>query len=179
EARATDGPVDGLGARPVRGTVRRVARVTDGQMAEQPGQGALVEDGGDEAHVLDDRDGIAVTDGHAGRLLPAVLQGEEAVEGEVRDPLAGRVDAEDTACFLHASSILAQARGVTSRPMPWSGSPRRPRGRPSRGDPPSRPGSGDRRAHARAPPPRPPPPRRRRTARPGVVWPRGSARATP
>ena len=89
EAGPADRAVDGLGAVPVRGAVGRVAGVADGQVALQARQGALVEDGGDEAHVLDDHDGLAVGHGHPGRLLAAVLECEETVEGEVGHPRPG------------------------------------------------------------------------------------------
>ena len=81
--------VDRLGAGPVGGPVGGVARVADGQVAVEPRQRALVEDGGHQAHVLHHGDGVAVADRHAGRLLAAVLQGEEAVEGEVGHPRPG------------------------------------------------------------------------------------------
>ena len=57
--------------------------MADGQVAAKAGELALVEHGGDEAHVLHHRDEVAVADGHAGRLLAAVLQCVEAVEGEM------------------------------------------------------------------------------------------------
>ena len=57
----------------------------------------LVEDLGDEAHVLHHRDGLAVAHRDPGRLLPAVLEREEAEVGEVGDGLAGGVDPEDPA----------------------------------------------------------------------------------
>ena len=60
EAGAAHRPVDGLRPGPVRGAVRRVAGVADGHMPLEPREGALVEDGGDQAHVLDDRDRVAV-----------------------------------------------------------------------------------------------------------------------
>ena len=82
----------------------RVTGVADGQVPLQAREGALVEDGGDQAHVLDDRDRVTVGHRHARRLLAAVLQGEETVEREVGHPHAGRVDPEDTAGFLHASA---------------------------------------------------------------------------
>jgi len=50
--------------------------VADGDVAGQPRQRALVEDGGHQAHVLDHHDGVAVADRHASRLLAAVLQRE-------------------------------------------------------------------------------------------------------
>ena len=48
------GAVDGLGVVPGRGPGGRVARVADGQVALEAGEVALVEDVGDQAHVLDD-----------------------------------------------------------------------------------------------------------------------------
>ena len=58
-------------------------------------EGALVEDVGHEAHVLDDGDVDAVGHRHAGRLLPAVLQGVQAEVGEVGDRLVRGVHTED------------------------------------------------------------------------------------
>ena len=139
EAGAAHRAVDGLGPRPVRGAVRRVAGVADGQVALEPREGALVEDGRHQAHVLDDRHRVAVAHRHAGRLLPAVLQREQAVEREVGHPHPGRVDTEDTACFLHAAPILAQARDITGRPGPGPGWPRAPPVRRRRGGRPGRP----------------------------------------
>jgi hypothetical protein len=71
--------------------------VPDGQVTGHAGQGALVEDLRDQPEVLEDQDGAAVADRHAGGLLAAVLQGVEAVVGEVGDVLARRPDAEDAA----------------------------------------------------------------------------------
>ena len=102
EAGPPHGPEDGLGVAPLRGAGGRVAGVADGERPGQAGDGALVEDGGDKAHVPHDGDGLAVADGHAGGLLAPVLQREHAVEGELGDGLAGRVHAEDTAGFFHA-----------------------------------------------------------------------------
>ena len=161
-------PVDRLGARPVRGAVRRVAGVPDGEMPVEPREGALVEDGRHQTHVLDDGDGVAVAHRHAGRLLAPVLQGEEAIEREVGHPHPGRVDPEDTARFLHAVTILAQG-GVMHPPGPGPGSapPRPPR--PRREGPPVRRG-----ARGRHPPGRG---RRRgcRRRRPGRTARRGRA----
>src|SRR5207244_7088479 len=50
---------------------------------------------GDEAHVLDDGDRVAVTHRQPGRLLPSVLQRVQAGIGELGHRLAGGVDAED------------------------------------------------------------------------------------
>ncbi len=58
---------------------------------------ALVEHLGDEAHVLHDRDGLAVAHGDPGGLLAAVLERVEPQVRQVRDRLAGRVDTEHAA----------------------------------------------------------------------------------
>ena len=75
--------------------------MADGQVAGEAGQGALVEHGGDETHVLHHGDGLAVAHRHAGRFLAPVLQGVEAVEGELGHRLTGGVDAEDATGFFH------------------------------------------------------------------------------
>ena len=72
----------------------------DGQVPVERGQRAIVEDGRDQALVLDDRDVLTVADGHARRLLAPVLQGEEPEVGQVGDGLSWRVDAEDAAGLL-------------------------------------------------------------------------------
>ena len=69
----------------------------------------LVEDLGDQAHVLVDQDLPAVADRDAGRLLAAVLQGVEAEVGQLGDVLAGGPDAEDATGVLR--SLLAGGRG--------------------------------------------------------------------
>ena len=56
-----------------------------GEVAAQRAQVRLVEDLGDQAHVLVDEDLLAVADRDAGRLLAAVLQGVEAEVGELGD----------------------------------------------------------------------------------------------
>src|SRR5439155_25840082 len=89
--------VAGLGVAPRARAGGRVARMADGDVPAQRGQVVVVEDVGDEAHVLLDYDPLAVADGHPRRLLAAVLKGVEAVEGEMRDRCARRVDAEDPA----------------------------------------------------------------------------------
>ena len=73
--------------------------MADGEVALERRERAVVEDVGDEAHVLDDVDVLAVAHGHARRLLAAVLQGVEAEIGQVGDGLARRIDAEDPACL--------------------------------------------------------------------------------
>ena len=109
------GPEHGLGVAPLRGTGGRVAGVADGEGAGEARDGALVEDGGDQAHVPHDGDGLAVADGHAGGLLAPVLQGEHAVEGELGDGLARRVHAEDTAGFFHWALIALPSLRRTFR----------------------------------------------------------------
>ncbi len=74
--------------------------MADGQVPRQGGQLVVVEDVGDETHVLVDGDDIAVGHGHAGRLLTSVLQGVEPVVGQVGHRLARGVDPEDAARFL-------------------------------------------------------------------------------
>ena len=93
-------PVGGLGVAPGRRTGRRVAAVPDREVAHQPRQRAVVEDAGDETLVLDHRELVAIADGHARRLLAAVLQREEAQVGEVGDRLPGGVHGEDAARLL-------------------------------------------------------------------------------
>ena len=77
----------------------------DGEVAAQRWQAPLVEDLGDHAQVLVDHHALAVADGHAGRLLAAMLEGEERERGQPGRLLAGRVDADDAA---HASGLVAQ-----------------------------------------------------------------------
>ena len=114
EGVGADVAVDGLGVAPVARPGRRVAVVADGQVAGQRGQGAVVEGVGHEAHVLDHRDGLAVADRHAGRLLAAVLQGVEPQVGEVGHRLAGGVDAEDAAGLVRGVVVGPRAHGSTS-----------------------------------------------------------------
>jgi len=89
-----------LGVDPVTRPRRGIAGVADSQVASEAGEFALVEYGGDEAHVLHDRDEVAIADGHACGLLATMLEGEEAVEGEVCDRSPRGVDPEDSARFL-------------------------------------------------------------------------------
>ena len=71
--------------------------MADGEVAVERREPALVEDLGDEAHVLDDGDGLAVAHRDPRRLLAAVLEGEETQVGEVGDRVARCVDPEDAA----------------------------------------------------------------------------------
>src|SRR6266508_78860 len=88
---------DRLSVRPLRRARRRVARVADRGLALEPAQALLVEDLCDEAHVPEDRQAPALGDGDPGRLLAAVLKGEEPEIGHARDIAAWRTDAENTA----------------------------------------------------------------------------------
>ena len=110
---------------------------------------------------------------HAGRLLAAVLQGEESVEGEVGHPRPGRVDPEDTAGFLHAlhsrTGPRAQAPPGLARFPSGSAGPREG-GRPARPHKSVAPGRPEHRRGI-------PAPRPGRTAPPARRWPSRSARA--
>ncbi|MPM63467.1 hypothetical protein SDC9_110347 [bioreactor metagenome] len=94
------GAKGGLGVAPDAGTGRGVAGVADGEVTGQRVQGALVEHLRDQAHVLEHHDPLAVRDGDAGRFLAAVLQGVEAVVGELGHVLPRRPHAEHAALIL-------------------------------------------------------------------------------
>ena len=98
----------------VRAAGRGVAAVADGDVPLQGAQRGLVEDLGDQAHVLVDEDLLAVAGRDAGRLLPAVLQRVEAEVGELGDLLAGGPDAEDAAGVLRALLAGEQVVGQPS-----------------------------------------------------------------
>ena len=101
EVALADAAVRRLGVAP--GGADPVVEYRQWPMARWPietGEGAIVEHGGDEALVLDDGDSRAIADGHASRLLAAVLQGEEAEERQVGDRLPGCVHTEDAARLL-------------------------------------------------------------------------------
>ena len=100
------GLVGGLGVLPEAGARRRVADVPDGDVARQRGELLLVEDLGDQAHVLVDDDRGALGDRDARRLLAAVLEGEQTVVGEVGCLHSGGMDADDPAGFLRAVRML-------------------------------------------------------------------------
>jgi len=106
--------------------------VADGEVALQGGQGAAVEGVGDEAHVLDDGDGVAVADGQPGGFLASVLQGIQPGVGQLGDGLTWGIDTEDAAEIprrvipdgrrgLHLS-IFAQAQGQPGHRV-WSAGP--------------------------------------------------------
>ncbi|MDQ1475376.1 MAG: adenylylsulfate kinase, partial [Actinomycetota bacterium] len=91
-------------------------------MAFERREPALVEDLGDETHVLDDRDRLAVADRDAGRLLAPVLEGVEAEVREVGDGLARRVHAEHPARVFGARQFCVQGHQYPMRVRRSSGS---------------------------------------------------------
>ena len=108
-----------LRVRPVAGARGAVAHVADGVLAAEALEHLLVEHLADEAEVLDDRDLAVVGHGDAGALLAAVLQGVEPEEGQARDVVARRVDAEDATAVVE-TIVVQNARF-------WSGEPLRER----------------------------------------------------
>jgi len=84
-------------------------------MALERRESALVEYLRHEAHVLDDGDRLAVADGDAGRLLPAVLQGIETEVRQVGDGLARRIHAEHSARVFGARKICVQGHHYPTR----------------------------------------------------------------
>ena len=83
----------------------------DREVALERLERGLVEDLGDQAHVLVDQDLAAVADRDARRLLPAVLQRVEAEVGELGDVLARSPDAEDAAGVLRALVLGVEGGG--------------------------------------------------------------------
>ena len=102
---------DRLRVRPVRRARRRIARVPDRDLAAQAAQLLLVEHLRHEAHVAQRRHPTVVGDGDAGRLLPAVLEGEQAEVGDARNVASWCADAEDAA---HQSSASQARRSSAS-----------------------------------------------------------------
>ena len=86
-----------LRVRPLRRAGRRVAVVADRDLAAQAAELLLVEDLGDEPEVAQPRLPPVLGDGDARRLLPAVLQREQAEVRQPRHVTVGGVDAEDAA----------------------------------------------------------------------------------
>ena len=106
EARVTRLAVDGLRVAPGARAARRVARVADGEVSFERCHVALVEDVGDEAHVLQDIDVLAVAHRHAGRLLAPMLQRVETGIGEMSDRLVGRIHAEHPTRFASVHDFI-------------------------------------------------------------------------
>ena len=71
--------------------------MADGDLAAQAAELLLVEDLGDEPEVAQPRQPPVLGDGDARRLLPAVLQREQAEVRQPRHVAVGGVDAEDAA----------------------------------------------------------------------------------
>jgi len=93
----------GLGVLPGARAGRGVAAVADREVAFQRLEDRLVEDLCDQAELLVDDDRAAVGHRHPAGLLAAVLQGVQAVVGQLGDVLAGGPDAEDTALLTDRS----------------------------------------------------------------------------
>jgi hypothetical protein len=74
-----------------------VAGVADGQVGLASGQGGLVEHFAHQPHLPVHEHAAAVGDGHAGRLLAAVLERVEPVEHEGGDRSPRRPAPEDPA----------------------------------------------------------------------------------
>ncbi|GHF30920.1 hypothetical protein GCM10018790_05650 [Kitasatospora xanthocidica] len=91
--------------------------MSDGDMPVQRPQGGLVEDLGDESHVLEDENLGAVAHCDARGFLTAVLQGVKAEERELGDLLAGSPDTEDAAsvlgAFLTGKKIVVESSVTT------------------------------------------------------------------
>ena len=71
--------------------------MTHRDVAAERGQGGLVEDLGDQPHLLVHHDAAAVADRDARGLLPAVLQRVQAVVGELGHVLVRGPDTEHAA----------------------------------------------------------------------------------
>ncbi|GAB2583234.1 hypothetical protein GCM10027168_14980 [Streptomyces capparidis] len=76
--------------------------MADGQVPAQGAEGGLVEDLGDQAHVLEDQDLGAVAHRDARGLLSAVLQRVKPEVGEFGDLFSRGPDTEDAARVLGA-----------------------------------------------------------------------------
>jgi hypothetical protein len=90
----------GLRVLPGAGAGRRVAGVTDRDVTLERLERGVVEDLGDQAHVLVDQDLPAVADRDSGRLLAAVLERVQAEVDELGHLFARRPDPE------HAAGVL-------------------------------------------------------------------------
>ena len=102
-----------LRVRPLVRAGRRVAGVADGRLAGERLQLLLVEDARDEAHLAQDRQVPALGDGDPCRLLPAVLECEQAEVREPRDVPLGRADPEHPA---HGRAAESAARSRATIP---------------------------------------------------------------
>ena len=93
------GTEDGLGVLPGGGAGGAVATVADGHVALHGAEGLLVEHLRDEPQVFEHQDLRAVGHGDARSLLASVLQGIQAVIGELCDILTGCPDTEHATFF--------------------------------------------------------------------------------
>src|ERR1700687_4642880 len=87
----------GLGVAQGRRAGGGIARVADGVVAGEGRQVLRVEHLGHQPHVFVQPGRVAVGDGDAGRLLPAVLQGIDTEIGHARHVFVGREDADNAA----------------------------------------------------------------------------------
>src|ERR671934_101768 len=109
----------------------RVARVPDRDLAVQTAQLLLGENLGDEAEVAEHGQTAVVGDSDTGRLLPAMLEREEAEVADAGDVAVGRADAEDAAHQATAprtrrfgqSSFSTSAGVQASTTEPYAASP--------------------------------------------------------
>lgn len=76
--------------------------MADAEPPAQGGEGRLVEDLGNQSHVLEHGDPFPRGDRDAGGFLPAVLEREEPVVGQLGHVLGWSKDPEDTAGVLRA-----------------------------------------------------------------------------
>lgn len=117
-----DGTVRGgaerrLGVLPHGGAGGRVAGVTDRDMTLERTERGLVEDLGDQAHVLEDEDLRAVADRDSRGFLASMLEGVEPEVSELGDLFTGSPDSEDAASvlgsFLAGEQIMTESTVTT------------------------------------------------------------------
>ena len=87
----------------------------DGDVTFQGVEGLLIENLGDKTQVLVHHNLISIANGDAGRLLPSVLEGVQAVVGKFCDFLPRCPHAKNTALFtgcLLAMVVKRELRGL-------------------------------------------------------------------
>ncbi len=114
------GPEGRLRVLPHGGAGGRVAGVTDRDMTLEGAEGGLVEDLGDQAHVLEDEDLGAVAHRDSRGLLSSMLQGVEPEVSELRDLFTRSPDTEDAASVLGAL-LTGEQVVVESSVTTWHG----------------------------------------------------------
>ncbi|GAB2738070.1 hypothetical protein GCM10010442_68450 [Kitasatospora kifunensis] len=91
--------------------------MSNGDMPVQGSQRGLVEDLGDESHVLENENLGAIAHRDTGGFLSAVLQGVKAEVRELCDLLAGSPDTEDATsvlgAFLTGKKIVVESSVTT------------------------------------------------------------------